>query len=393
MGIKSIDYFGVNFFSFIGFSFFIFLPFSINERDGSILGLIIAVIGMFSFYIGGRTKKRFSINNVYFPRLFDFFAKIILVYYFYMTIHFFLEKIEVVSYTESYLNVDYLAIYLKVFDVFAGFLSFYILSNYVGNNKKKFIFVAILSITVNLHSNTRLNLILPAIFWMGYGYYFGFIKLTFLRIFSLLLLSPIVFTFLLLKRVMMGQYDSYIDQIKTIYNYLDFHTLMQNVVVSMETFRSYDIYVRIINEGFIHIESGFIRLFFMIIPRNIWTEKPESVSRIISHNYFPEQYYGGGGTVANIFGDAYINGGVLAVIIILFFWGGISKIIYNTTIKRLYLYESDSKTRAFIITFYLLYLMESIQYFRGFMSESFWRLLYLIAITLILSKIFRRKNV
>ncbi|XEH12454.1 hypothetical protein NMD84_10460 [Edwardsiella tarda] len=192
---------------------------------------------------------------------------------------------------------------------------------------------------------------------------------------------------------MMGQYDSYIDQIKTIYNYLDFHTLMQNVVVSMETFRSYDIYVRIINEGFIHIESGFIRLFFMIIPRNIWTEKPESVSRIISHNYFPEQYYGGGGTVANIFGDAYINGGVLAVIIILFFWGGISKIIYNTTIKRLYLYESDSKTRAFIITFYLLYLMESIQYFRGFMSESFWRLLYLIAITLILSKIFRRKNV
>ncbi|WP_370557665.1 hypothetical protein [Edwardsiella tarda] len=57
MGIKSIDYFGVNFFSFIGFSFFIFLPFSINERDGSILGLIIAVIGMFSFYIGGEQKR------------------------------------------------------------------------------------------------------------------------------------------------------------------------------------------------------------------------------------------------------------------------------------------------------------------------------------------------
>lgn len=388
----NIDYFGIYFFFSVGITFFFIMPSIIIPMDGNAYATIIAIMGILFFLIGSTHTKRFHIGYIKLPTSCNYIAISICLYYCFSIVSFLLSTVEVSSYTEKYLNVNYIEIYKNIFQVLLEFIKYYILAAFVGTSKRKYYIVFALSFLANLHSDTRLNLVLPAIFWCGYGYYFGIIKITIFRVISILACTPIIFTFLLLKRVMKGTYSSYIEQMKYIYDYLSQETLFENIYVSMESFRSYELYIHIIQDGFIHIESGFLRIVFMFIPRSFWADKPESVSRIISHNYFPEQYYGGGGTVANIFGDAYINGGILGVIIIMLFWGGITRLIYNTTIKRLNSVKSDTSTSTFLVTFYLLYLLESIQYFRGFMSESFWKLLYLIFITLFISRAFR-KNV
>lgn len=388
-----IDYFGINFFFFIGMLFFLFIPSIVVDIDGSFYAFIIGVIGISCFLFGARYNKRINIGRVKFPTACNYIGLVICVYYFLSTVNFLLSSVVVDSYTEKYLNVNYIQIYMGLLNVPFGFLTYYILAAFVGIDKKKYFIVFLLSVLVKLHSETRLDLILPIVFWCGYGYYLGLIKITIARVFSVLALTPLIFTFLLLKRVMKGSYENFFEQMQSIYDYLNFTTLIENIYVSMEIFRSYELYVRIVSDNFIHIESGFLRIVFMFIPRSLWPDKPESVSRIISHNYYPEQYYGGGGTVANIFGDAYINGGIIGVVIILFIWGGISKIIYNTTIKDLKDGKNNIDEASFLVTFYLLYLLESIQYFRGFMSESFWKLLYLILITMIISRVLRKNDV
>ncbi|MGR5311899.1 oligosaccharide repeat unit polymerase [Photobacterium damselae] len=387
--MKKIDYFGVRSYTFWGFSFFFLLPSIVVDFD--YIAFTIGLVGLFSFYIGMLTKKELHFSYIRFPAKIEILAIFILIYKSYLVFSFLLSSVNVTSYTEKYLNVNYFLIYFQILNILFDFFSYYILASYVGKSKKRYILVALLSILSNLSSDTRLDLIIPFIFWVGYGYYVNIVKVTVLRVLTVFAIMPVMFTFLLLKRVMKGEYSSYFEQIKYIYEYLDFDILMKNIYISMETFRSYEVYVKIVQDNFIHIESGFLRIFFMIIPRSLWIDKPESVSRIISHNYFPEQYYGGGGTVANIFGDAYINGGIIGVIIILFIWGYISKVIYNSTITKLS--SVDLNTKSFLIAFYLLYICQSIQYFRGFMSESFWKLLYLILITLFLSKIFRSRHV
>lgn len=387
-----IDYFGIYFITFIGMSFFFLLPAVVVDIDGKIIAFLLGCVGVFSYLVGYKTKKYFKINILSFPNYIGYCARAILVYYLFIITVTLTSTVEVGSYTEGYANVNHFLLYTKILTVFFDILIYYVLSNYVGDNKKRYYLVAILSVLVNLKSNTRLDLLLPVIFWVGYGYYFNIIKVTFIRVFIVLLFTPVLFTALLLRRVMKGSFESYFEQMQIIYDYLSFDNLLQNIYVSMETFRSYELFIKIVDDGFIHIESGFLRIAFMFIPRSIWVDKPESVSRIISHHFYPEQYDGGGGTVANIFGDAYINGGVIGIILVLFFWGWITKVIYNSTIERLPSFDNDIQTKSFLISVYLVYVQESIQYYRGFMSESFWRLLYFITITILLSKILKKKD-
>lgn len=389
---KKVDYFGINFFSICGFTFFFFLPAVVVDDDGYHLAFIVATVGLLCYMYGLQLKYKLKINQLHPLRGLRIIAIMIITYNYYLALAFISSDIEVISYTEKYLNVNYIKIYGGIIKVLFEFLIYYILVSFVGCDRKKYIIVFLSCVVANLKSDTRLDLILPIIFWIGYGYYFHFIKITMLRVLCVFVLSPIVFTFLLLKRVMKGSFDSYFDQISTIYEYLNMETLLTNVYVSMETFRSYEIFIKIINDSFIHVESGFIRLVFMPIPRSVWPGKPESVSRIISYNYFPEQYFGGGGTVANIFGDGYINGGIIGVIIVLFFWGAAGKIIYNSTIKSIRANQVNVKQKSFLICFYLLYLLECVQYFRGFMSESFWKLIYLFFITMMISHFLKTKS-
>lgn len=101
-----------------------------------------------------------------------------------------------------------------------------------------------------------------------------------------------------------------------LYDRLSFEIIMDAMYNGIEIFTSYLTGIAVINDGFIHPLSGIIRTLFLGIPRTIWLEKPESISRIIAKEYFPDAYSAGGGQIAGPIGDAYINEGVLGVIVI-----------------------------------------------------------------------------
>src|SRR5690606_718598 len=86
--------------------------------------------------------------------------------------------------------------------------------------------------------------------------------------------------------------------------------------VGLETFYSYETLALVVEDRFIEPFSGYLRIFFMLVPRSFWADKPESISRLIAANYYPEAYYKGGGQLAGPIGDSYINGGVLGVLLI-----------------------------------------------------------------------------
>lgn len=387
------DYYSIYSISVLGFIFFFFIPGIYFLLDGIIIPFLIGVIGLFFYWLGLKTNKQLKIKQISSYACINIVAISIIVYNLTSGVYDISSSITIDNYTEKYKNSSQIDIYSGLLTTLIIFSKYYIVSIYVSNNKKRY-FLALISFTiVNLITDTRLNLITPIIFWIGYGYYFDIIKINKLRIALVIISIPFIFTFLLIKRIMKGNYENILELFDKVFNYLTLENLLSNLYVSMETFRSYELYIKIINENFIHPESGFLRIFFMFIPRNIWPDKPESISRIISLHYYPEQYYGGGGTVANIFGDAFVNGGLIGILIILFLFGFISKLVYNSTIFKIkFDINIGYPQKSFLICFYLLYLIETIHFFRGFMSESFWKCIYLFIFTLIISSLLKKKE-
>jgi hypothetical protein len=126
----------------------------------------------------------------------------------------------------------------------------------------------------------------------------------------------------------------------------------------------------------------------MVIPRDLFTDKPEGISRIISKEYNNPQYLDGGGSVATIFGDGFINGHIIGVLFVLFLFGFMSKLVSNTVKYNLF---ANDESKSILFMLYSIYLWQFINYFRGFFSELYWTSILLGAIFLILYKLnFRR---
>ncbi|MFW5403941.1 O-antigen polysaccharide polymerase Wzy [Pectobacterium carotovorum] len=149
-----------------------------------------------------------------------------------------------------------------------------------------------------------------------------------------------------------------------------------------------DVYKRQIKDSFIRIENGVLRTPFMFVPRSIWPDKPESISRVISFSYNPSQYNTGGGTVATLFGDMYINGGFIAVIILCGFLGFFARLIYNTASYTKESYYAE----CFKVALYSFFTYYTLHFYRGFFSEMLWQLLLVIMSLFFLRVLFFRRT-
>ena len=75
--------------------------------------------------------------------------------------------------------------------------------------------------------------------------------------------------------------------------------------------------------------STYAKFFFWPIPRSMWPEKPEGISRIAVRYFYPEMYEKGVSMSPTIIGEAYFNFGVLGVIIIMALFGVICQSLYT----------------------------------------------------------------
>lgn len=333
----SVTYPGNNFFE-IKFIFifltiyFVFIPFLLsNITLSTTIALGCALLGCISFFIGYKTNKHFSvrmarlkasklvITSAFFLALFDFFSGIGSL----------LGDFSSQDYTEKFIVTNFESLYVQIPVVIFFTIKYFFFSIAIARNKFVFYSIFLSQVFLSITSPTRLVVLQPFVIFMVYGFYCGYIKVTYFKIFLIVIFSPFLFLLMLLARGTGGG-ENYLDVILKAYYNIDLNDNFQQLSVALESFRSFDDFVNIVLFNFVYVESGLIRIFSMPISRSIWPEKPESISRIISKEFNPTQYDNGGGTVALIFGDAFINGHIFGIIFILFFLGFASRIIFNT---------------------------------------------------------------
>ena len=384
---RHFDYFNLKYiFTFLTI-YFVLIPFLFDINFQTFYVLFVVIIGYFSFLIGYSHNKFFLINNnviptirtqiVYFTGLFFLASDLLHGLQNLFTI----KTID--DYTGSFAVENYDSLYLQIVGMSIFFIKYYFYSLLMARNKVLFYLVFLSQFLLMHNSSTRLVALSPFIIFFIYGYYMNYIKINFFRILMVFLSLPFVFVVLLLAR---GKTDgmNYFQLLNNIIDTLTLESFFNILKTALESFKSFEDLTSIITNGIVQIESGVIRIFFMPISRSIWEDKPESISRLISKEYNYEQYVNGGGTVATIFGDAFINGHIIGVFIVLFSLAYLSKILYNTMQNNS---NIDIEKRSILILIYAQFVYQFLFHFRGFFSEFYWKTILLIFIFYILYKI------
>jgi len=376
MLIKTHDAFDIkNIFIFLTL-YFVLVPFVFNVDVNTIIALIVVLLGTISFLIGYQHKlsiklivseKRYIIKK---RQVIGFVAVIFLIFDLLSGIRgLFASVIRGGDYTSSFLVDDHSALYLQIIFLTVSAIKYAFYSQLIVKGKIHFYLVFISQILLFYSSHTRLMALYPFIVFLIFGYYMGYIQVSIWRVLLAILFAPLLFVVLLLSR---GGIESrnFFDLISIIISELTLERFSGLLKTALESFKSFEFLTAIIKDGFIHFESGVVRVFFMPISRDFWLDKPEAISRIISKEYVYNQYDAGGGSVATIFADAFINGSLIGVVLLLFILGGGSKLIYNTCIIKT---RQNLNLKALLVMFYTVYIFDFIYYFRGFFSEFYWR--------------------
>lgn len=384
---KRIDYFEIKYLFILLTIYFIAIPFVTNVNIESLYVLTIVTLGVISFFYGYSTKKSFIIKHRNEKIVIELLLYIIGATYLSIDIVYgilnMMSKKSIEDYTSSYYVNDHNELYLQILLLLIFYFKYYIYSVFMARSSFLYYIVFLSQFMLTFNSSTRLIALSSFIIFVIYGFYMQYIKINLFKIMVAMVCSPIIFVILLLSRNKVNNLN-YIDIIKNVINTLNYDMFLKILKTALESFKSYDNLINIITDNYVHIESGVIRIFFMPISRNIWEDKPESISRIISEKYNYIQYSKGGGSVATIFGDAFINGHIIGVLIIMFVLGFLSRIIYNTLLKGLQL---NIKQKSIIIMFYSLFIYQFIYYYRGFFSEYIWKTLMLIFVFFVMYKI------
>lgn len=362
------------------FFYFIIIPFLlIKNKQNYVLGIIIAFIGYLSFSIGFNVsfnnkvllKNRFNDNN--FKRI---LFSIFILQDFIKIIGFIINGVNQNAY-----NIDYLeaggsnSLYMMIISKSIYFIKLYIYSGYISKNKKTFFSVFIISLAASFTSRVRFDIITVLVFFIIYGNYFNYIKLNFFKIGIAIIISPIIMLATLIKRDFVGSLDifSIIENIKqTLLSFYYNNQLLDMIKMSMESFETFNIYNNVITDNLIIPLSGMFRIIFNFIPRSIWPNKPYPMQVMLAYEYNKNAYYAGGGIFANIYGDAYLNGGIIGIVVILFVLGVLSRKIYTSS-------QISTESKNVNVGMYCLFVTFFINFYRGYLSDMTWQLvLYLI---------------
>lgn len=275
------------------------------------------------------------------------------------------------NYTSSFEVKDYASLYMQIVQLIKYTIKYYIYALLMSRNEKLFYLIFLSQVMLSFNSSARLVALSPFIIFTIYGYYMNYIKVTKFKILITLFSMPYIFVILLLSRSK-TEGMNYFLILQNVYNKLTLDSFLNILKIALESFKSFNDLTAIVTSNFVHLESGVIRIFFMPISRGIWEDKPEAQSRIIAKEFSPSAYDNHGGMVGTIFGDVFINGHILGVVILMFLLGFISKIIYNTVHKT---NEININQKSILVMFYALYIFQFIYYMRGFFSDSLWKIL------------------
>jgi oligosaccharide repeat unit polymerase len=290
---------------------------------------------------------------------------------------------DIESYYLLYEKQNTFSLYMQIVYLSIYFIKYYLYALIMNKNKVMFYLIFLSQIMIFFNSPTRLVALSPFIIFITYGYYTGYIKINLFKLVIVFLSLPFLFVVLLLSR---GKSDgmNYFQILENTINNLTFDNFVSILRVALESFKSFDDLTNIITTNFVHLENGIIRIIFMPISRTVWEEKPEPLARIIAKEFSPNAYDNNGGMVATIFGDTFINGHILGVILLLFILGIMSKTIYNTVHKNI---QINKDQKAILIMFYSNFIFHFIYYMRGFFSDRLWETLLLVIIYFVLYKI------
>ncbi len=380
------DYFNIKYIFIFLTIYFTVIPFISNITLNSSFTMLFVLLGLVSFLYGYKSKKYFKFEFKADKRI---NLNIILYIGYIFLINDYINAIENIisiktidDYTKSYFVENHDSLYLSILTLSLFYTKYYLYAILISKNKLLFYLVFLSQILLMFNDSTRLVALFPFIVFIIYGYYLGYIVVNIKRIILVVLSIPILFVVLLLAR---GKTDglNYFEIISNIIDTLTYEKVINILKIALESFQSFKDLSLIITENFVHIESGIIRIFFMPISRSIWEDKPDSISRLISNEYNPSQYNDGGGTVATIYADAFINGHIIGLVLILFGFGIITKVIYNTMKKNT---NISNYQKSVLLMFYSLFVFQFLYYFRGFLSEFYWKTILLFIIFFILYK-------
>jgi len=392
--MNNFDFFDLKkVFLFLTF-YFIFIPFIFDFSFGALYAVVLAFLGVLSFYVGFSSKVK-SVSFCFFDSAsisslrekIVFFTVILFISYdsFLGLMNLFTLKTKG-DYTESFEVLNDSSLYLQLLYITISTVKYFLFSLLMSKGRNYFYLIFISQIFLFLPSSTRLMALYPFIVFIVYGYYMGYVKITFLRIFLFFFISPFLFVILLLMR---GSVDNknYFQVFEGVFNKLSLDQFLDILKVALESFQSFYYFVKIVNDDFVHLESGLVRIFFLPISRAIWADKPEAISRIISKEYNYIQYENHGGSVATIFGDAFVNGHIVGVIVVLFILGFMSKFIsFNMKCSL----KLDNYNRSIFVLFYSMFLFQFLYYFRGFFSESIWKFFLIFLVYFFCYRVFFR---
>ncbi|MGC7892376.1 oligosaccharide repeat unit polymerase [Vibrio anguillarum] len=382
-------YFHPIFIFIIGVNFFYVLPMFYYNED-YLFPLFILLLGCFSYVFGWYVNFNKKIPTFLKKDISHYIAVDLIFYFFLISTLLKLTEVSTYSnYSEIYAGRSESDIYYLLVSKFIDVVSLLSASLYASRSKRKYILVFIVYSFSELMSPTRLHFILIIIYWLCFGVSFRFIKIRIWHSVLGLASLPILFSFLLIKRLSSYSSESFLSSFSNLVKNLDILYLMKISIDSMETFQTYLTSKMIIESSFIHPESGIVRFIFMGIPRSVWSDKPEPMARLIAKQFYPEAYANGGGMVGGIFGDPYANAGILGIIMIWMGIGYLSRLTYNSTINSIY--TGDNTGNVLKLLTYFIFVSYFIQCLRGFSSDLFWVYLYQTIIVIILSKMIKFK--
>ncbi|MCA4021083.1 O-antigen polymerase [Vibrio vulnificus] len=368
----------------VGFFYFSILP-VVYLSDYSGISLLLLLFGASSFLFGYSLKTARVNRSPYKIKVSPEFAvKPFLLIYSLFVIYQLTSQYEYSgSYAELFQNKSQSSLYLQIVDNIFDLLLLFLMSIFASKSKNVYIAFFILSSLFYLQENTRLLLVFNVMFWSIYGVSFGYIRINFFQVLLALLFAPVIFVLLIIKRGAASSGESFLSFIIGFYQKVDIDLLMDGMYYGLEVFESYKTYVKVIHDEFIHPESGVLRLLVMLVPRTVWPDKPESISRIIAENYYPGAYGSGGGQLASTFGDAYINAGIIGVFLFWFLLGWYSKYKYKSTIMNAKNQECRYY-RSYLVFSYFIFFKYFILCIRGFGSDYLWQFILSLIMAFIL---------
>jgi oligosaccharide repeat unit polymerase len=360
---------------FLGVIYFFFIPAvytgDVNIYSSGLFAVWALAFSLGYFLVSLVVKKRAEFYPRYeVPRNTNYLEWLFAFLFFSMTIYSLLFFSQTGVYSDNYIVGSQIYLYLKLFDKIWIVILLFFISLFACKGRIFFYAVFLFSIFYAFLDGTRLFFIFSALYWILFGVTIGFLKIRVIYLILAAFILPFLFAFLLIKRLV-----SYEGNVFGFFHYLykniSLSDLSQGFYVAMETFVSYDAMNYVINDNLIAPLSGYLRVFLMPIPRSLWSDKPESISRVIAREYYPSAYDNGGGQIAGPIGDGLINGGVVSLAIIWVLLGALSCYMYST-FRNIAHSSCGIRLKAYYTCWYFVFFSYFIYCIRGFGSDFFW---------------------